>query len=87
MNTPFIPNYSERYNHGEDVSSAVAESTVNEIISRRMAKKQQMRWTQKGDHSVLQVRIKTLNNDLGDSFKSWYPKMGQIQGCSLPLAA
>ena len=44
-NSSFIPNYSERYNHGEAVSSAVAESAVNEIISRRMAKKQQMRWT------------------------------------------
>ncbi|MGV8949276.1 MAG: ISKra4 family transposase [Candidatus Paracaedibacter sp.] len=86
VNIPFIPNYSERYNHGEEVSSAVAESTVNEVISRRMAKKQQMRWTQKGAHSLLQVRIQTLNNELGDSFKSWYPKMGQIQGCSLPLA-
>jgi hypothetical protein len=61
VNVPFIPNYSERYNHGEEVSSAVAESTVNEVISRRMAKKQQMRWTQKGAHSLLQVRIKTLN--------------------------
>lgn len=39
MNIPFIPNYSERYDHGEEVSTAVAESTVNEVISRRMAKK------------------------------------------------
>lgn len=46
-----------------------------------------MRWTQKGAHSLLQVRIKTINNELGDSFKSWYPKMGQIHGCPLPLAA
>ena len=77
LNESFIPNYSERYNHNEAVSSAVAESTVNEMISRRMAKKQQMRWTQKGAHLLLQVRTKTLNNELKNSFKCWYPKMGE----------
>ena len=85
INEPFIPNYSERYNHDEAVSSA--ESTVNEVISRRMAKKQQMRWTQKGAHLLLQVRTKTLNNELADSFKRWYPKMEQDQKVSLALAA
>ena len=87
LNKLFIPNYSERYNHGEAVSSSVAESTVNEIISRRMAKKQQMRWTKKGAHSLLQVRTKTLNNELRDTFKGWYPKMDQNDGTYLPLAA
>lgn len=86
-NSPFIPNYSERYNHGEAVSSAVAESAVNEIISRRMAKKQQMRWTQKGAHHLLQVRTKTLNNELRDSFERWYPKMAVNKSENLLLAA
>ena len=88
-NSQFIPNYGERYRHGEAVSSAVAESTVNEVVSRRMAKKQQMRWTQKGAHLLLQVRTKALNNELKDSFKRWYPKMAQNSNCSnlLPLAA
>lgn len=86
LNSSFIPNYSERYHHGEAVSSALAESTVNEIISRRMAKKQQMRWTQKGAHLLLQVRTKTLNNEIKDSFRRWYPKMDK--NCDhLPLAA
>jgi hypothetical protein len=87
LNRSFIPNYGERYRHGEAVSSAIAESTVNEIISRRMAKKQQMRWTQKGAHLLLQVRTKTLNNEIRGSFKRWYPKMDQNPGASLPLAA
>jgi hypothetical protein len=86
-NSPFIPDYSERYNHGEAVSSAVAESAVNEIISRRMAKKQQMRWTQKGAHQLLQVRTKTLNNELRDSFERWYPKMAANKRENLLLAA
>ena len=87
LNEPFIPNYSERYNHDEAVSSSVAESTVNEVISRRMAKKQQMRWTQKGAHLLLQVRAKTLNNELRGSFKHWYPKMEKCNDNSLAAAA
>lgn len=82
LNSAFIPNYGERYGHGEAISSSLAESTVNEIVSRRMAKKQQMIWTQKGAHLLLQVRTKTLNNEIRDSFKNWYPKMDQNFGTS-----
>ncbi len=57
------------------ISPAFAESTVNEVISKRMKKKQQMRWTKKGAHLLLQVRIKTLNGELKETFKRWYPKM------------
>lgn len=74
-NAPFIPNYGERYRHGECISTAFVESTVNEVISRRMVKKQQMRWTQRGAHLLLQVRAKTLDGDLRSAFCSWYPGM------------
>jgi len=74
-NRSFIPNYGERYRYGECISTAFVESTVNEIISRRMVKKQQMRWTQKGAHSLLQVRTQTLNHDLRGKFCQWYPGM------------
>ena len=74
-NSYSIPNYGERYRYGEAISSAFVESTVNEIISKRMAKKQQMRWTKRGAHLLLQVRIKTLNDELRQSFCKWYPKM------------
>lgn len=70
-----IPNYGERYRYGEAISSAFVESTVNEVISRRMAKKQQMRWTKKGAHLLLQVRVKTLNNELRKCFCKWFPNM------------
>ena len=52
--TQFIPNYSNRYNYGETISSAFVESTVNEVVSKRMVKQQQMRWTKKGAHLLLQ---------------------------------
>src|SRR5512135_2162809 len=50
VNQAFIPNYGDRYRHGEAISSAFVESTVNQVISKRMVKKQQMRWTQRGAH-------------------------------------
>ena len=72
-NRNFIPNYQNRYHYGEAISTAFVESTVNEVVSRRMVKKQQMRWTKRGAHLILQVRTKTLNNELKVKFKQWYP--------------
>jgi hypothetical protein len=37
-----ITDYSERWDHGEIISTAFAESTVDLVVSRRFAKKQQM---------------------------------------------
>jgi hypothetical protein len=62
------------------------ESTVNEVISRRIVKKQQMRWTQKGAHLLLQVRTRTLNDDLRDTFARWYPGLASTSPSELPLA-
>jgi hypothetical protein len=72
-NRPFIPNYDERYRYGEPISSAFVESTINEVVSKRMVKKQQMRWTKRGAHLLLQVRTQTLNADLKATFGRWYP--------------
>ena len=40
-----------------------------------MVKKQQMRWTPRGAHLLLQVRTRVLNNELRDTFSRWYPGM------------
>jgi hypothetical protein len=54
-NGAWIPNYGERYRSGEAISSAFVESTVNQVVSKRMVKKQQMRWAPKSAHlDVLQ---------------------------------
>ncbi|KDU22684.1 putative sea14 [Escherichia coli 3-267-03_S4_C2] len=42
-----------------------------------MAKKQQMQWSKKGEHYLLQTRTAVLNNELQDKFASWYP------GCTI----
>jgi hypothetical protein len=75
VNASFIPCYAERYRYGEYISTGFVESTVNELITKRMVKKQQMRWTREGAHLLLQLRIKTLNHELKDEFIRWYPGM------------
>ena len=74
-NGGFIPNYRDRYYYGEAISTGFVESTVNQVVSKRMVKKQQMRWTKKGAHLLLQVRTEVLNGDWRSTFCKWYPKM------------
>ncbi|MFT5895878.1 MAG: hypothetical protein ACI8VW_002753 [bacterium] len=54
--------------------SSVVESTVNEVVAKRMAKKQQMQWSPKGAHAMLQTRTATLNGELNQHFERWYPR-------------
>jgi hypothetical protein len=72
-NRAFIANYGDRYRHGERIATSFAESTVNQVISQRMVKKQQMRWAPSGAHLLLQVRTRVLNGDLRPTFERWYP--------------
>ncbi len=72
-NEEMIPNYGERWRYGETISSSFVESTVNQVISKRFVKKQQMRWTPKGAHLLLQVRTLVLNREYKLKFQQWYP--------------
>jgi hypothetical protein len=72
-NAECIPNYGERYRAGEAISSAFVESAVNQVVSKRMVKKQQMRWTPRGAHLLLQVRTRVLNDELAADFHRWFP--------------
>jgi len=74
-NAARIPNYGERRRAGEAISTAFVESTVNQVISKRMVKKQQMRWTPRSAHLLLQIRTRVLNNTLTNDYKRWYPKL------------
>ena len=73
-NQRYIPNYGERYRHGETISTAFVESTVNQVVSKRFVKKQQMQWTPRGAHLLLQTRTRVLNGDLEETFRQWYPR-------------
>lgn len=86
-NQAFIPNYGDRYRHGETISSAFVESTVNYVVSKRFVKKQQMRWTRRGAHLLLQTRVQVLNDDLRKTFCRWFPSMKTDEQAPLKLAA
>jgi hypothetical protein len=72
-NTDSLINYGERYRAGERISSCLAESTVNAVISKRFAKRQQMQWTKRGAHLLLQTRTRALDGTLRPLFERWYP--------------
>ncbi len=74
-NAHLIPNYGEKYRYGEAITTSSTESAVNEIVSKRMVKKQQMQWSMTGAHNVLQTRTAVLNNELRDHFEARYPEM------------
>jgi hypothetical protein len=46
---------------------------VNAVISKRFAKRQQMQWTKRGAHLLLQTRTRTLDGTLRSLFEEWYP--------------
>jgi hypothetical protein len=74
-NRPFIPNYGDRYRHGETISTGFVESAINQVLSKRFIKRQQMRWTDRGAHLLLQVRTRVLNEDWRSTLSRWYPGM------------
>ena len=73
-NRDFIPNFGERYRQGDTISTAFVESTINQVVSKRFVKKQQMQWTLKGAHLLLQTRTRVLDGDLDAVFRGWYPQ-------------
>ena len=85
-NLPAIPNYADRRRHGEPIATGFVESAVNQVVSKRFVKKQQMRWTPQGAHQLLQVRVRTLNHQLRGDFERWHPRL-RIANTAIPLAA
>ena len=62
-NAGTLVNYGMRYRKGLPISSSIAESAVNLVVSHRMAKKQQMRLTDEEAHCLAQVRVAVLNEE------------------------
>lgn len=63
-NAQYLVSYGWRYRRGMPISSSIVESAVNEVVILRCAKKLQMRWTNKGAHRLVQVRVAVLNVEL-----------------------
>src|ERR1700712_3320927 len=68
-----LVHYAARRRSGEPISTAFVESAVNEIIAKRMNKKQQMRWNRATVQPFLDVRTAVLNDTLEDVFRRRYP--------------
>jgi len=68
-----LVHYAARRRRGEAISTAFVESSVNEIIAKRMNKKQQMRWNRMTVQPFLDVRTAVLNDTLEDAFRRRYP--------------
>jgi hypothetical protein len=69
LNADSMPNYGKRYRAGQRISTGFVESAVNEIVAKRMVKKQQMRWNRHTVQSFLDVRIHVLNGTLENAFR------------------
>ena len=79
-------NYGERYRNGERISTSFTESAINQVVSKRMVKQQQMQWTPEGAHLLLQVRTKVLNADWAATFRTWYPDFPPEYAAPMPTA-
>ncbi len=87
-NQQALVDYGARRRDGLPISTAFVESAVNEILSKRMIKKQQMRWNQWTVQPFLDVRIAVLNGTLAGSFRRLYPAFRADNDNHLePLAA
>jgi len=87
LNAGSLINYGERFRAGERISSAMAESTVNAVVSKRFAKRQQMQWTRRGAHLLLQTRTRALDGTLRPLFERWYPGLANDNPASADQAA
>ncbi len=86
-NAGSLINYGERFRSGERISSAMAESTVNTVVSKRFAKRQQMQWARRGAHLLLQTRTRALDGTLRPLFERWYPGLANDNLASAAQAA
>jgi len=80
-NSEFIPNFGDRWRQGERISTALVESTINQVVSRRFVKKQQMQWSLRGAHLLLQTLTNVLNDELDATFRQWYPQFRPHAAC------
>ena len=72
-NQDTLVHYAAQRRRGEPISTAFVESAVNEIVAKRMNKKQQMRWNRATVQPFLDVRCAVLNDTLEDDFRHRYP--------------
>ena len=70
--------YGKLYREHRPISTAMAESAVNQVINARMCKHQHMRWTPRGAHLLAQVRCAVINDDLADKLAAYRARMDEV---------
>jgi len=68
-----LVHYAARRRSSEPISTAFVESAVNEIVARRMNKKQQVCWNRMLVQPFLDVRTTVLDGTLENVFRHRYP--------------
>jgi hypothetical protein len=61
-----IIDYAQARRSGEPTSTATTEGAVQWLLHRRMGANQQMRWSPRGAHRMLQVRTAVANGTLAE---------------------
>ena len=87
QNSAYIVDYAERHRHGERISMGFAKSAVNQVLAKRLVKRQQMQWTKKDAHPFVQTRTKVLNEKWRTIFGSSNPGFQPLPREPLPMAA
>ena len=67
--------YAKRHRAGRSISTAMAESAVNQVLNHRMCKRQQMRGSPRGAHLLAQVRCAVVNGDLSERLALFRQRM------------
>ena len=60
---------------------------MNAVISKRFAKRQQMQWTRRGAHLLLQTRTRALDGTLRPMFERWHPGLANYNAPASGQAA
>ena len=68
-----LVDYQRARMSGRRILSSSAESVMNHLVNRSMSKLQQMRWSVKGAHCLLQTRVELLDGRLEQHFARKYP--------------
>jgi hypothetical protein len=68
-----IIDYATARRRGEPISTATTEGTVQWLLHRRMGANQQMRWSPRGAHRMLQVRTAVANGALAEDHAAAEP--------------
>ena len=81
-----LVHYAARRQRGEPISTAFVENAINEIVAKRMNKKQQMRWNRTTVQLFLDVRTAVLNETLEDVFRGRYLRFRLINDADTAIA-